>query len=54
MLQGCFLLTDLFYDLDENIKGMIVTILDAMNLGGLRNMVGDRIRFHKRALNRLE
>lgn len=53
MLEGCFLFTDLLYDLVENIKRMFVTILDALKLGGLRNMVGDKIRFHKRALNRL-
>lgn len=46
MLEGCFLPIDLLYDLDENIKGMLVTFVDAMKLEGLRNMLGDRIRFN--------
>lgn len=46
MLEGCFLPTDLLYDLDENIKAMLVTFLDATKLEGLKNMLGDRIRFN--------
>lgn len=46
MFEGCFLFIDLFYDLDENIKGMFVIFVDVMKLEGLRNMLGDRIRFN--------
>lgn len=46
MLEGCFLPTDLLYDLDENIKAMLVTFLDVTKLEGLKNMMGDRIRFN--------
>lgn len=51
--EGCFLFIDFLYKLDKNIKGIFMIFLDDMKLRGLKNMLGDRIRFYK-GFDRLE